>query len=468
MTTAPATATARDYQTTAVDQLRAAIRAHGSAVYVLATGAGKTVVAALIAQSTTGRGGQIMLVVHRRELVRQARDTLHEAVPGLDIGVEAPGWPSMPWAPLQVCMIQSMVCRAYVARMRPAVVFWDEAHHVRASSWETALAWWPEAAHIGLTATPERLDGKGLGAHFGAMVQGPTIQQLVADGWLAPCRTLAVPVGIDLAGLRANRRGEYSTEIAERITDRVVADAADAYTRYAAGRRAIFFGEDRSHSRRVAEKLMAQGVRAAHVDGEDPPARRDRIMAEFRAGALDVVCNCDIISEGFDAPSCDTVILGKHTASVTRYLQWCGRAARPGPEKIALILDLVQVSYELGLPDETREWTLADGEVKTRPGGKRELKACPECRTMYYGPRCPECAYQPPMPAPPAETPVDLEEAPGRADTRPRGGRRAELYAEMAVAGRAPNVRAALEELGRRRGYKPGWARYILEAWGLG
>ena len=250
-----------------MDELREAIKRHKSAVYVLPTGGGKTVVAGLIAQRVTERGGQVMLVVHRRELVKQAVDTLTEFVPGLDVGVEAPGWPSMPWAPLQICMVQSMVRRDHVARMRPTIVIWDEAHHVRAATWEKAMSWWPGVPYLGLTATPERLDGKGLGAHFGAMVEGPSIQWLVNNinpatgySYLAPCRTLTVPSSLDLSGLSRNRSGEYGAAIGERITPGVIADAADAYTRYAAGQQAIFFGVNRDHSRRVVERLQAMGV----------------------------------------------------------------------------------------------------------------------------------------------------------------------------------------------------------------
>ena len=374
--------TARDYQLRAVDELREAVRRHKSAVYVLPTGGGKTVVAGLIAQRVTERGGQVMLVVHRRELVKQAVDTLTELVPGLSLGVEAPGWPSMPWAPLQICMVQSMVRRDHVARMRPSIVIWDEAHHVRAATWERAMSWWPGVPSLGLTATPERLDGKGLGAHFGAMVEGPSSQRLVSDGWLAPCRTLTVPSSLDLTGLTRNRSGEYGAAIGQRITAGVIADAADAYTRYAPGQQAIFFGVNRDHSRRVVERLKEMGVKAAHVDGEDHAARRDRIMAEFRDGAIQVVGNCDLISEGFDAPGCSVIMMGSPTRSITRYLQQAGRAMRPGPGKRALILDLSGISHELGLPDEPREWTLEDGEVSERRKTKGQAARMPA--VSYY------------------------------------------------------------------------------------
>lgn len=454
---------ARNYQHKALVDLRSAIQKYQSVVFRLPTGGGKTVVAGMIAQGVIRKQGQIMFVVHRRELVKQALDTLTEAVPGLSVGVEAPGWPSMPWAPLQIGMVQSMVRRDYVAKMKPSVIIWDEAHHVRASTWEKALDWWPDTPRIGLTATPERLDGKGLGAHFAAMVHGPEIHELVAEGYLAPCKTLTVPVQIDLEGLRRNRNGEYGKGMAERITDRVVADAADAYCRYAPGRQAIFFGEDRNHSRRVMARLQNLGVKAAHVDGDDHPARRDRIMTEFRGGTIQVVGNCDLISEGFDAPACDAVILGKFTSSVTRYLQASGRAMRPRLGKEALILDLVGISHELGLPDEPREWSLEDGEIGKRREGKAKPRECPECRAMHYGPRCPHCQHQEPL-VEVEETKVELVEAQRRGKAK---GRRSDVWRELAIAKKQPDVKAAVESIARRRGYKPGWAKHILRAWGI-
>ena len=383
--------TLRPYQGEAVARLRDAVTRHGSAVYVLPTGGGKTVVAAEIARRAHAKGARTLLLVHRRELVAQAVNTLADACPGVSVGVEAAGWPAQPWADLQVGMVQSINRRAHTTR--PDLVIVDEAHHARAATWEKVLARWPGVPRIGLTATPERLDGKGLAEHFGNIVLGPTIDELVAQGYLAPTRTLRVPSGLALADVRKDRHGEYrADDLRQRITGKVVASAVDAYMDYARGKRAIFFGVHTNHSRQVCEGLRAHGIRAAHVDGTDTPARRDRVMNDFRTGGLDVVGNCDLISEGFDAPACDAVIMGAPTRSVTRFLQQAGRAMRPGPDKTALVLDLAGITYELGLPDEPREWTLADGEVKAAHEGKAAPTACPNCHTVFYGKRCPVCA----------------------------------------------------------------------------
>ena len=149
-----------------------------------------------IARLAAGKGSRTLFLVHRRELVKQAVDTLLEQCPGISIGVECPGWPAMPWAPAAGRDGASVARRERMGK--PDLVVIDEAHHARAKTWETVLARWPNAKRIGLTATPERLDGKGLGEHFAEMVMGPTIPELVAVGSLAPSRTLRIPSALKL------------------------------------------------------------------------------------------------------------------------------------------------------------------------------------------------------------------------------------------------------------------------------
>ena len=454
----------RDYQQDAVNELRATIARSGSAVYVLPTGGGKTVVAGEIARLAAGKGSRTLFLVHRRELVKQAVDTLLEQCPGISIGVECPGWPAMPWAPLQVSMVQSAARRERMGK--PDLVVIDEAHHARAKTWETVLKRWPNAKRIGLTATPERLDGKGLGEHFAEMVIGPTIPELVGAGSLAPSRTLRIPGNLITEGIRTNRNGEYRAEdLNERVTGAVIADAVNAYLRYAQGRPAIFFGIHRDHSRRVCEGLRAAGVRAAHVDGDDPTGRRDRVMNELKTGGLDVVGNCDLISEGFDAPRCDVAMLGSPTRSVTRYLQQAGRAMRPRDGKEALVLDLAGISHELGLPDEVRQWSLEDGEMREPKKAHARPRDCPRCYTVYYGRVCPGCQHTEPM-AEVNQVETELEDARTGATAKAKtGNRRSDLWRDVAMAKKAPDPRRALLAVAERRGYKPGWAEHILRAW---
>ena len=452
-------------------ELRAAVTAHRSALYQLPTGGGKTVVAGEIARRAALKGASTMLIVHRRELVEQSLRTLREYVPGVPVGVEAAGWPSLPWAPLQVGMVQSIVRRKQV--QTPDLVIVDEAHHVRASTWERVLARWPKARRVGLTATPERLDGKGLREHFAAMVQGPTIPELVGMKCLAPTKTLRIKAHLLARDLKVQRNGDYRrSELAERITEQVIADAVDAYMKYARGRRAIFFGVTVAHSMAVIEGLKGHGVKAEHVDGTDHAARRDRVMNGLRDGAIDVVGNCDLISEGFDAPGCDCVMLGCPTQSVTRYLQQAGRSMRPGPGKVALVLDLTGISYDLGLPDEIREWSLDDGEIRDEPEKKRRKpRDCARCNAAHYGLRCPHCGHVA-EPGTRIETvEADLEEATANGTGRPprRTGRmtRKQINYRLYEARKTPNPVAALELIAEQAGYRSGWVGHIRRLWGI-
>ena len=458
----------RPYQQEDVGRIRQAVLRSGSVVYACPTGAGKTVIASEIARLAADKGSKTLFLVHRRELVKQAVGTLYEALPGTQIGVEAAGWPSTPWLNLQVGMVQSIARRDYLKNLKPDIVIVDEAHHARAATWEKVMKMWPQAKRIGLTATPERLDGKGLGEHFAEMVMGPTIKELVGQGYLAPTRVLRIPSSFILEGVRRDKSGEYrQSDVAERITDTVIADACEAYIRYANGKRAIFFGVHRDHSRRVCESLRARGVRAEHVDGDDPPVRRDRIMNALRTGGLDVVGNVDIISEGFDAPACEVILMGSPTRSVTRYLQQAGRAMRPGEGKTALVLDLAGNSHELGLPDDVREWTLEDGEVTGAKKTHATPRECPRCLTVFWGRICPQCLHSEPL-AEVQEVETELEEALVGAPVQKKG-RRSALNTELAKIHRmaAQERSKAVIELANDMGYKPGWARHILRAWGM-
>ena len=190
-------------------------------------------------------------------------------------------------------------------------------------------------------------------------------------------------------------------------------------------------------------------------------------MNALKTGGLDVVGNCDLISEGFDAPRCDVVMLGSPTRSVTRYLQMAGRAMRPRDGKTAMILDLAGISHELGLPDEVREWSLEDGEIREPKKAHQRPRECPQCKTMFYGRGCPYCHHAEPL-AEVNEVETELEEARsgGVATATKKGNRRADLWREVGMAKRAPDPRKELLAVAERRGYKPGWAEHILRAWG--
>ncbi len=432
---------ARPYQEAGVTEIIQAMR-HGarSVVRVLPTGGGKTVEAALLVQRTKP-DRRILFLVHRRELVRQARDTLAWALPGEDIGVEAAGWPATPWARVRVASVQSLARRlAHIPA--PHLVYIDEAHHARARTWEQVLGAWPRAHRVGLTATPERLDGLGLGEWFSQIIMGPSPGELIEAGYLAPTDVYRVPASERLRWQGSN----------------TCADPVPVYQRLMAGLPALFFGRTVEHSREVCAAFRAAGIVAEHLDGTDSDSHRDALTAAFAAGDINVLGNCQLFDEGFDVPACAGVLVGRRTKSVTRWLQMVGRAMRPGPGKRAVIGDLAGTSWDLGLPDEAREWSLEDGEVKTQdrgsvPGKRIEGKATEPVDMV-------ECELRP------ARGGETLPRKP-KAEPRPAAkATRRDLNRMLAQAHReaaqTPNPGSALarklEEIGATLGYRPGWA----------
>ena len=350
----------RPYQTDGEERIAELMRQGcRSLVYVLPTGGGKTRVAGGLAARASRKQRRQAFVVHRRELVRQAHKELSLAIPGEEIGVIASGWPTLPWARVQVVSLPTVINR--LNDLDPFhVAHIDEGHHCRAATWEKFIRWLK--AHgtrmVFYTATPERLDGKGMGEWCEQIVLGPGADDLIRDGHLAPTRLFRVSKS-DAAGWKGTN---------------TVADAMSAYEAYSPGRRAIFFGRTVTHSQEVCEALRGRGWRVAHLDASDGDARRDRVFSQFRAGDIQVLGNCGLFSEGIDVPGCEVVMVGRRTRSVTDWLQMCGRCMRPWPGKVAMVLDTGGSSWQHGPPSLPRQWSLEDGEVIRPSEGESAFK----------------------------------------------------------------------------------------------
>ena len=459
------------YQQLAVRDISYALRDHQKVVYVLPTGGGKTVIAGELARGREAKGTRSLFLVHRKELVDQAVNTLREFLPDTcEIGIEAAGFPRTPWATIHVGMVQSIVNRLDTFKA-PRFIFVDEAHHARANTWELVLKSWPDAYVIGLTATPERLDGRGLAAHFNVLLEGPSSKDLIDGDYLAPLRVLR-PTLADLTGtLRVGSNGDYMRsdvdEQWEANRERLAVNSVDAYLRYAKGRRAIFFGRNINHSQDVAARFCSMGIPAEHVDGTTARYNRDASNRRFRDGKTKVLCNVRLFDEGFDVPACDCVIIGFPTKSMTRWRQACGRSMRWREGKVALVLDTEGVSHDLGLPTDPIEWSLEDGHVDTKKRRKRESKTCSECATVHYSALCPNCYGTQTDDI--AEIELELEEATEAPPPRHRKLSRSELNVRLAQIHNEPRECQldALRQLAVEIGYKPGWVNVIRNLWGL-
>jgi DNA repair protein RadD len=371
--------TLRPYQESDVAKLREEFAAGACRVlYQAPTGSGKTVLFAHIIAKAIASGSRVVILGHRDEIVRQVSEAL--AALNVEHGIIAAGYTETV-AMVQVASVATLVRR--LDRLQPPdLIVVDEAHHAVAGTWRKILAAYPTAAVLGVSATPERADGKGLGDIFETLVLGPTVAELIEAGFLSRCTAFAPARGPDLAGIKT-RAGDFAVDqLADAMSKGVVVDGAvTEYTRLCPGAPAIAFCVDIEHSRLVAERFASRGYRAAHVDGDTPAAARRALIAELGAGAIQILCNCGLISEGLDVPTVTAAILLRPTKSLALYLQQVGRALRPAPGKErALILDHSGNTFRFGPADWPRAWSL-DGRDKS--AGKFDtVRRCPECGAL--------------------------------------------------------------------------------------
>ena len=331
-------------------------------------------------------------------------------------------------------------------------------HHAVSKSYIQMFATWPKAKFIGVTATPERLDGKGLGAVFDRMVIGPTVGWLIENGFLARPVYYAPREAVDLSGV-SKLAGDYNLgEAAEVIdTPKITGDAVTHYRRFCPNQRAVAFCISVAHSQHVAAQFEAAGIPAASIDGQLDQETRKKRVEDLTAGRILVLTSCELISEGFDLPTVNAAILLRPTMSLSMHLQQLGRALRPYPGKShAVILDHVGNCLRHGLAEQDREWDL-DGREKRKAKSKPvETKQCSKCFAIFAGTACPQCGTARVI------TPRDIDEVDGELQrlsiediARKRDERR-----EEGMCRTLDDFRA----LAAKRGYKPGWAFFRWKA----
>ncbi len=407
----------RHYQIDVINDSRSAMATGCKRVLIqLPTGGGKTVVASDIIKRAVTKNRRTLFLAHRRELITQAAAKL-EAF-GVTPGILMAGHKALPHRQVQVGSIQTLDARVLKREQAMAaasdeeqqrlqaaldvggfdLIFIDEAHRSLGATYLKALARWPNAYVIGLTATPARKDGRGLGHVYDWLVQGPTVQELIDDGSLVPLRYFR-PVRLDLSAVQV-KAGDYVAAQLETAvnTSTLVADIVESWSKHGRGRQTVVFASGVKHSMALAERFKAAGIAAAHLDGETPKDERDFILWQLSEGHLQVVCNCDVLTEGWDCPIVSCIVLAKPTKSVVKYLQMAGRALRPEQGKVdCVILDHANVIEEHGLVEADRDWSLHTKGKKDKKQGKvvREEPqpcVCENCAAIFARSReCPNC-----------------------------------------------------------------------------
>lgn len=386
----------RPYQEQGVAEIRLRyMQGRNSVLFVLPTGGGKTVCFSYIAEQASKKGNRICILVHRDELVDQTSRSLDSI--GVRHGIIAAHRSMDLSCAVQVASVWTLARRLH---MVPPSFFQlmivDEAHHAVAGSWAKVITHYPDARVLGVTATPQRLDGKGLIGHFDDLVVGPDTAWLTAQGFLAPAKVFAPPGKIDTSKLRT-RMGDFRMDDAERQLQEggIMGDAVTHYTRHIFPGTAIAFCCSVAHAEAVAEAFQAQGIRARSIDGTMDKGERRKLIEALGTGEVQVLTSCMIISEGTDVPSVTGAILLRPTQSLSLYLQMVGRCLRPAPGKAhAIINDHVGNSLRHGLPTDPREWSL-EGKTKKDRDAAPPVKVCPGCFAAIPSAArvCPECDH---------------------------------------------------------------------------
>lgn len=461
----------RSYQQQLVAAVRDSFaRAIMAVLAVAPTGAGKTVIFAFIAMSAAVKGKRVLVLAHRTRLIRQASKKMAEL--SVYHGCISPHFTPDPMAPVQIASIQTIIgrIRKRTFTFKPDLIIIDECHHATSPTYREIIAAFPGVRILGVTATPERSDGEGLGVQAGGlfqeMVLGPTTKWLTENGeagsgltYLAKPKVYAPLHRLDLSNV-AMRAGDYEVKALKEIVDnpRITGDAVAHYRKYSDGEPCIVSCVDVEHSKHVAEEFRASGYRAYSVDGSMKEEDVEAILNGLETGAVQVVTFCDLINEGVDVPCISTLLMLRPTQSLGLFLQLVGRVLRPMPGKaFGKVIDAVGNCLIHGMPDEDREWTL-DGLPRKKKGKVMRIDAVRQCPSCYEynsvsASVCNGCGVPFPVRASqgPKEEAGELQEM----DEATAAELKRSKARKIAQAKTLEDLLKVAAELG----YKPGWAR---------
>lgn len=446
----------RPYQENAVIDLRQALREVASLILYAPTGAGKTAIACDITRKSAGLGTRVLFIGDSLEIIEQTSETMDYW--GVPHGIIQSGNKNeRPSELVHIATIQTLRNRELPAK---DLIFVDECHLARARSWHEVIHRYAQsgAKVIGLTATPCRLDQKGLGALFQTIVYCPSIAELTAQGYLVPFKIFAPPAP-DVSRVKSSQ-GDFKRRDLAEVMDKakLIGNAVEHYARMARGRLAILAASGIEHSQHLTAAFNGAGIPTAHCDGTVPRDVRRQILKSLPARKIMVLCQVDICGKGWDCKEVSCAIDCRPTQSLAKWLQFVGRTIRTANGKEdALLLDHAGNVHRFGFPDDPREWSLEDGVKRQAKTGDTvaSITTCRKCfATFRSGPdKCPYCGSVIPKRSRKVETVSgDLEEL--------RREQKAAAIEEWQKQQDGDTRRAKFEEfcmIARMRGYKKTW-----------
>ena len=357
------------YQKKLVNEARSYIAKGSKGVLIQSPpGSGKSVVIAKIAKSATDKKNHVMFIVHRKELVKQINETFK--IVGVD-----PNYSTI--------MTVGKVANRLEVLPVPTIIITDETHHSRAATYKKVYDYHPDAIRLGFTATPWRMSGKGFKDIYDSIVLGEQVDWLIDNKFLAPYEYYA-PNLTDLDELKKASTGDYTKKSMDKAVSNVIfGDIVKHYQKLASDKKAILYAHSVDASYEIAEAFKANGIKAIHADAKTPAKERDEIMNNFKNGDLQVLCNVDLVSEGFNVPDCSCVILVRPTASLVLYLQQSMRAMRYQDGKKATIIDHVGNVTMHKPPSHPHDWSIEDRAKQTKKSNTTNESPHKQCEYCH-------------------------------------------------------------------------------------
>ena len=450
-----------DYQETDLAGLREKFRQGMRApIYVAPCGAGKTTTCAKMVRTAVSKGLKVLFIAHLRALVGQCSERLESCQIEHGVIMSESGW--MGYSSVMVCSRDTLIERIRNGTAPAAdLVIVDEAHHATSDVYQEVLRFYASALFVGLSATPSRLDGSGLGDVFDSMVTSLTKRELIARGRLVPTKVYA-PSQPDLS--KAGTSGtDYNKKDLEEIFMRpkLVGDLVEHHHRLSIGRRALGFAPTRKASAHFVDAYNANGLRAVHLEAKDKDGYRKEVLARLAAFDLDIVWNVGLFTEGVDCPFVDTITLARSTYSLSLYLQMIGRGERWLFEKLfCLVLDHANCTRRHGFSEEDREWSLeAKAYIvkKIKGDTSPSVRICGNpngCMRAYQSGEgaCPDCGWKP-------ETRDEGRVEKGDLAPLEQG----DVNSKEHGLSKNPKIRR-LQMIAREFGFKPGWLWRNIQA----